>query len=69
MNLEVAVKDLRDQLTAIQRRLDRIEGSMIFLHTTQVQKVGAVSDTASAAEVRTAAQQLANALRTLGIGA
>ena len=69
MNLEVAVKDLRDQVAAIQRRLDRLEGSSFLMHTTQVQAISDVDDAATAAEVRTSVQQIARALRTLGLGA
>jgi hypothetical protein len=56
------------RLQQLEERLDRLEGSTILLNTTQVQAVDAVEDDASTAEVRTAVQQIARALRTLGLG-
>lgn len=69
MNQDVAIQDVRDQLVAIQRRLDRLEGSNFLLYTTQVQAIRDVSDSADAATVRAGLQQVVRALRTLGLGA
>lgn len=68
MNQEIVLNDLRDQVAAMQRRLDRLEGSSFLMHTTQVQPISAVSDSADAATVRAGLQQVIRALRTFGLG-
>lgn len=59
---------VEERLRQIEERLERLEGSTILLNTTQVQPVDEVEDDASTADVRTAVQQIARALRTLGLG-
>lgn len=68
MNLDVAVQDLRDQVAALTRRLDRLEGSSFYFHTTQPQSINDVANTATAAEVRAGLQQVVRAMRTFGLG-
>lgn len=65
---DISIQDVQRQLAAMKEQLTRLEGSTILLSTTQVQRVDAVSDDATTDEVRTAVQQIARALRTLGLG-
>lgn len=68
MNLEIAVQDLRDQVAALAKKLERLEGSSFYFHTTQPQPISDVDDAATAAEVRTGLQQVVRAMRTFGLG-